>query len=101
VESIALNSFHFDAIALRDPDSEQEGNMKSGKANFLSVQQFAEVLGITVSCVRRWLLIRKISHIKLGRLVRIPEAEVERLVNEGLRSAIGQCRRESQNEDCK
>jgi excisionase family DNA binding protein len=53
----------------------------------LTINQFAERLSITSSCVRRWILEHRISVIKLGRLVRISETEVERLVTEGLRPA--------------
>jgi excisionase family DNA binding protein len=53
----------------------------------LDVREFAQVLGVTQSCVRRWLLERKVSTVKLGRLVRIPAEECERLINEGLRPA--------------
>jgi excisionase family DNA binding protein len=53
----------------------------------LSVKEFACTLNITVACVRRWILERKIETIKLGRLIRIPTSEVERLVNSGLRPA--------------
>jgi excisionase family DNA binding protein len=58
--------------------------MTPGIQNFLSAEQFANLLGITVACARRWLLIRKISHVKLGRLVRIPRSEADRLIREGL-----------------
>jgi excisionase family DNA binding protein len=70
--------------------------MEIEKTTLLSVQAFAEALGITVACARRWILIRKISHIKLGRLVRIPGSEVERLVREGLRPALDHGRRGGQ-----
>jgi excisionase family DNA binding protein len=53
----------------------------------LTVPQFADKLGLTQDCVRRWIFDRKITTIKVGRLVRIPESEVERLVNSGLRPA--------------
>ncbi|MBZ5562607.1 MAG: helix-turn-helix domain-containing protein [Acidobacteriia bacterium] len=53
----------------------------------LSVPEFAEALGVTVACCRRWLLERKIAHVKLGRLVRIPREELDRLIAEGLRPA--------------
>jgi excisionase family DNA binding protein len=53
----------------------------------LSVQEFADALNITVACARRWVLERKITTVKLGRLIRIPASEVERLVNSGLRPA--------------
>jgi excisionase family DNA binding protein len=50
---------------------------------FYSVRQFAENFGVTVACIRRWILIRKISHVKIGRLIRIPESEVNRLIELG------------------
>lgn len=53
----------------------------------LSVTEFAEALGITVACVRRWLLERKIARVKIGRLVRIPASELDRLIAEGTRPA--------------
>jgi excisionase family DNA binding protein len=58
--------------------------MTSEKLNFLTAEEFADQLGITLACARRWLLIRKISHVKLGRLVRIPASEADRLIREGL-----------------
>jgi excisionase family DNA binding protein len=53
----------------------------------LSVREFAEALGVTVSCARRWVLERKIATTKLGRLIRIPASECERLISAGLRPA--------------
>ncbi len=53
----------------------------------LSVDQFARGLNVTPACVRRWVQTRKITTIKLGRLVRIPSSELARLVGEGIRPA--------------
>jgi excisionase family DNA binding protein len=53
----------------------------------LSVAEFASALNVTVACARRWILERKITTVKLGRLIRIPASEVERLVTSGLRPA--------------
>ena len=53
----------------------------------LSVTEFAAVLGVTPACIRRWILERKLATIKLGRLIRIPASEAERLINSGLRPA--------------
>jgi excisionase family DNA binding protein len=50
----------------------------------LSITEFAEALGVTVACCRRWVLERRITFTKIGRLVRIPASEVDRLVAEGL-----------------
>ncbi len=59
----------------------------------LSVHESAKALGVTVACVRRWLLERKIAHVKLGRLVRIDSREIDRLISEGLRPARTEARR--------
>ena len=55
--------------------------------SLLRVDEFAASLGVTPACVRRWLLERKIVSTRIGRLVRIPSSEVQRLVDEGLRPA--------------
>ena len=61
--------------------------MDSKQTGLLSVSQFADALGVTPACIRRWILERKITTVKLGRLIRVPSSEVERLVNSGLRPA--------------
>jgi excisionase family DNA binding protein len=61
--------------------------MDSKQDTLFSVPQFADALGITPACVRRWILERKITTIKLGRLIRVPSSEVDRLINAGLRPA--------------
>jgi excisionase family DNA binding protein len=53
----------------------------------LSVPQVAGRLGVTAACIRRWILERKIATVKLGRLIRVPESEVDRLISAGLRPA--------------
>ena len=53
----------------------------------LKVTEFAATLNITAACVRRWLLERKITSIKVGRLIRIPESEAQRIVEAGMRPA--------------
>jgi excisionase family DNA binding protein len=53
----------------------------------LSIPQFAQLLNVTTSCIRRWALERRISVVKVGRLTRIPKTEYERIVAEGTRTA--------------
>jgi excisionase family DNA binding protein len=55
--------------------------------SLLRVDEFASILGITPACVRRWLLERKISSTRIGRLVRIPASEAQRIVDSGFRPA--------------
>jgi excisionase family DNA binding protein len=49
----------------------------------LRCKEFAARLKITDACARRWLLERKIASVRVGRLVRIPATEVERIIAEG------------------
>jgi excisionase family DNA binding protein len=55
----------------------------------LNVSEFAAALGVTTACIRRWILERRVANVKLGRLVRIPETELERLIKSGFRPAVG------------
>lgn len=55
----------------------------------LTVHEFAATLQITVACVRRWIMERKITVVKVGRLVRIPTSEIDRLITRGTRLANG------------
>jgi excisionase family DNA binding protein len=57
------------------------------RREWLTVNEFADELGISVAAVRRWLLERRISSTRIGRLVRIPASEISRLVETGLRPA--------------
>jgi len=59
--------------------------MADSRKRFLSVAEFAATFGAKESCIRRWLLERKITHIKFGRLTRIPSEELDRLIAEGMR----------------
>jgi excisionase family DNA binding protein len=61
--------------------------MDLNETTLLSVPQFAATLGVTPACIRRWILERKITTVKLGRLVRVPISEVERLITAGSRPA--------------
>jgi len=38
--------------------------------------------------VRRWLRLRKVTFVKIGSLVRIPEREIDRVICEGTRSSL-------------
>jgi excisionase family DNA binding protein len=53
----------------------------------LSIPQFAQLLNVTASCIRRWVLERRISVVKVGRLTRIPKTEFDRIIAEGTRTA--------------
>jgi excisionase family DNA binding protein len=56
--------------------------------SLLTVSQYASRINIKESTVRAWLLAGKLCKVKVGpRLVRIPEREVERVIDEGFVAA--------------
>ncbi len=59
------------------------------KAELLTIPEFAATMRVKPSCVRRWIHERKLTIIHVGRLVRIPDSEVARLIQTGTRSAKG------------
>jgi excisionase family DNA binding protein len=56
-------------------------------SRLLSVPEFASALGVTVACIRRWVLERRLASVRVGRLVRLPESELQRIVRDGFRPA--------------
>jgi excisionase family DNA binding protein len=49
----------------------------------LRVPEFAESLNVHVSTVRGWILKRRITTVRVGRSVRVPASEVERMITAG------------------
>ena len=49
----------------------------------LTARQAAERLGLRESTLRAWIAQRRIGIVRLGRAVRIPLEEVQRLIAEG------------------
>lgn len=49
----------------------------------LTVVQSAEALNVSVHTIRAWIARRRIGHVKLGRAVRVPQAEIDRLLSHG------------------
>jgi excisionase family DNA binding protein len=66
------------------------GNRTLQNTNYvlLSVPDFANKLGVSDSCVRAWILRRRITIVKVGRLVRVPSSEIDRLLEAGVRHAL-------------
>jgi putative DNA primase/helicase len=50
----------------------------------LKIEDFAIALRVKPSCIRRWILESRITIVKIGRLVRIPSCEIDRIVQRGL-----------------
>ncbi|HKO57426.1 MAG TPA: helix-turn-helix domain-containing protein [Thermoanaerobaculia bacterium] len=56
-------------------------------SDLLTVPEFAARLKVTVACVRRWIVEKRLATVKMGRLVRIPSEEADRIIDEGYRPA--------------
>ncbi len=61
---------------------EQKQTMSMGKRP-LSVREVAGALGLSESTIRSWLAQRRLGFIRLGRAVRIPREEIDRVLAEG------------------
>jgi len=57
------------------------------ESGLLTVAQVASALTVRPSCIRRWIHERKLTTVHVGRLVRIPSTEVDRIIRQGLRLA--------------
>ncbi len=55
---------------------------------FLSPQELADRLSISRWTVYSWISEGRIKSVKVSRLVRIPESEVDRIVQEGAQEVI-------------
>ena len=51
--------------------------------NLKTLRQFASETGLSIHTVRKWVAQRRIKFIKLGACVRIPDEEIERLIQQG------------------
>lgn len=63
--------------------------MQETKCLMLSPKEFAYRLSISRWTVYAWIQEGRIKSVKLGRLVRIPEAELDRLIEEGVQEVVG------------
>jgi excisionase family DNA binding protein len=52
-----------------------------------TIREVAELLGNKESTVRRWVLLQKIAVYHVGALIRIPESEIRRILEDGFRAA--------------
>ncbi len=54
-----------------------------------TVGEAAEELGLSVHTIRAWVACRRLAHLRLGRAIRIPAAEIRRVIEENTVPAIG------------
>jgi excisionase family DNA binding protein len=50
----------------------------------LTVRQAADVLNLSQATIRAWLARRKLGHVRLGRAIRIPQTEIQRILSQGM-----------------
>lgn len=48
-----------------------------------TVREAAATLSLSVHTIRFWISTRRIGYVRLGRAIRIPASECERVINEG------------------
>lgn len=65
-----------------------EGKESLLRARQITVAEAAVRLGLKPSTIRKLILTRRIGYRKIGRAVRIPEAELERLIRAGYRPPV-------------
>lgn len=49
-----------------------------------TVDEAAEELGLSPHTIRAWIASRRLAHLRLGRAIRIPAAEIQRVIDECL-----------------
>jgi excisionase family DNA binding protein len=54
----------------------------------LTVREAAAALSLSVHTLRFWIATRRIGYVRLGRAIRIPASECERIINEGTVPAL-------------
>lgn len=53
-----------------------------------TVCEAAEELGLSVHTIRAWVANRRIAHLRLGRAIRIPAAEIRRVIEKSTVPAV-------------
>lgn len=54
------------------------------RQKLLTLEQAAERLGMKVVTIRMWAATRRIARCKIGRAVRIPETEIDRIIESSM-----------------
>jgi excisionase family DNA binding protein len=49
----------------------------------LTIREAAEALGLSEHCLRSWVATRKLGYVRLGRAIRIPATEIQRILERG------------------
>ena len=62
-----------------------------GAARLLSIREFAEQMGCSISLARKLCYGRKVAHVKFCRNLMVPASEVDRLISENITPAESVC----------
>jgi excisionase family DNA binding protein len=60
----------------------------SRKSELLTVDEAADALSLSKHTVRAWIAARRLGHVRLGRALRVPVSEVNRVVQRGTVPAL-------------
>lgn len=60
----------------------------TGNRRVIGIAEFARELGIAVPTARRWAYGRRITTVKLGKLLCVPVTEIDRVIAEGTTPAL-------------
>ena len=55
--------------------------IKNERPPLRTLPQAAEALGVTVACLRSWIYRREIQYLKIGRLVRISDDVIQKIID--------------------
>jgi excisionase family DNA binding protein len=53
-----------------------------------TVSEAAEELGLSIHTIRAWVACRRLAHLRLGRAIRIPAAEIRRIIEDSTVPAV-------------
>jgi excisionase family DNA binding protein len=53
-----------------------------------TVSEAAEELGLSIHTIRAWIAGRRLAHLRLGRAIRIPAAEIRRVIERSTVPAV-------------
>ena len=65
----------------------QESDVKTPSGRLMTVNEAAKVLDLAAPTIRLWVSKKKLGHFKLGRSIRIPETEINRILKSSYVSA--------------
>jgi excisionase family DNA binding protein len=82
--NIVKNNF----CAWREPDRGTHKPRREPVERPRTVSEAAEELGLSVHTIRAWIASRRLGHLRLDRAIRIPAAEIRRILKESTVPAL-------------